>query len=176
MGSRRKKLHSKQIHKTDHFQQKIIMKLAFIASIFIISSYTYAFTISENEAKSAIVADRARRALFKSNNEQDCAEKQCKWEKYLEGRENVHDNSRGVDLREELKQSKRNNKQWHHDLFDQFYSNCWERVKSVDLHKAPFNFGHDCYHKHFAVKRDEYYKERKASANKNQNDQDDYQY
>merc|ERR1712173_207599 len=67
-------------------------------------------TISENEAKSAIVADRARRAVFRSNNEHDCAEKQCKWEKYLEGRENVHDNSRGVDLREELKQSKRNNK------------------------------------------------------------------
>merc|ERR1712130_4354 len=148
MGSRRKTLHSKQIHKK-------VMKLAIIASIFIISS-TYAFTISENEAKSAIVADRARRALFKSDNESDCAEKQCKWEKYLEGRENV-DTRRGTDLREELKASKRNHKNWHKDLFDQFYSNCWERVKSVDLHKKPFNFGHDCFHKHFAVKRDEYY-------------------
>merc|ERR1712050_715019 len=128
---RRKKLHSKQIHKTDHFQQKIIMKLAFIASIFIISSYTYAFTISENEAKSAIVADRARRALFKSNNEKDCAEKQCKWEKYLEGRENL-DKLRGIDLREELKVSKRNHINWHKDLFDSYYSNCWERVKAVE--------------------------------------------
>ena len=151
---------------------KQVMKLAIIASLFIISGIS-AFTISEDEAKSAIVSSRARRNVFGSSNEKECAEKQCNWEKYLEGRENV-DNRRGIDLREELKVSKRNHKQWHKDLFDQYYSNCWERVKSVDLHKKPFNFGHDCFHKHFALKRDEYY------ANMNTNDgkgtTSDYQY
>merc|ERR1712178_428122 len=105
-----------------------------------------------DEAKSAIVSSRARRNVFGSSNEKECAEKQCNWEKYLEGRENV-DNRRGIDLREELKVSKRNHKH---------------------LHKKPFNFGHDCFHKHFAVKRDEYY------ANMNTNDgkgtTSDYQY
>merc|ERR1712154_721493 len=132
-----------------------IMKLAFIASLFIISGIS-AFTISEDEAKSAIVSSRVRRAPFGSNNERECAEKQCNWEKYLEGRENL-DKRRGIDLREELKASKRNHKTWHKDLFDQYYSNCWERVKSVDLDREPFNFGHDCFHKKFSVKRDEHY-------------------
>ena len=150
------------------------MKLAFIASLFIISGIS-AFTISENEAKSAIVSSRVRRNPFGSDNERECAEKQCNWEKYLEGRENL-DQARGIDLREELKASKRSHKNWHKDLFDQYYSNCWERVKSVDLHKKPFNFGHDCFHKHFAVKRDEYYEKMKTEADKNQNDQNDYQY
>merc|ERR1711944_341301 len=132
-------------------------KLAIIASLFIISGIS-AFTISEDEAKSAIVSSRVKRRVFGSDNESDCAEKQCNWEKYLEGRENL-DKRRGIDLREELKASKRSHKNWHKDLFDQYYSNCWERVKSVDLHKKPFNFGHDCFHKHFAVKRDAHYEE-----------------
>merc|ERR1712001_802937 len=81
-----------------------IMKLAFIASLFIISGIS-AFTISEDEAKSAIVSSRVRRQFLQSNNEKECAEKQCNWEKYLEGRENL-DKRRGIDLREELKASK----------------------------------------------------------------------
>merc|ERR1739848_325550 len=85
MGSRRKKLHSKQIHKK--------MKLAIIASLFIISGIS-AFTITEDEAKSAIVSSRVKRKIFSSDNESDCAEKQCNWEKYLEGRENIHDKQR----------------------------------------------------------------------------------
>merc|ERR1712173_129357 len=150
MGSRRKNsIANKYTYKKNN------MKLAFIASLFIISGIS-AFTISEDEAKSAIVSSRVRRAPFSSDNEKECAEKQCKWETYLEGRENL-DTRRGIDLREELKASKRNHKTWHKDLFDQYYSNCWERVKSVDLHKDPFNFGHDCFHEHFAKKRDEYY-------------------
>merc|ERR1712173_45700 len=152
MGSRRKNsIANKYTYKKNN------MKLAFIASLFIISGIS-AFTISEDEAKSAIVSGRVRRKIFRSDNESDCAEKQCQWEKYLEGRENV-DTQRGIDLREELKKSKRNHNNWHKDLFDQYYSNCWERVKSVDLDKKPFNFGHDCFHKHFAVKRDEHYNE-----------------
>merc|ERR1711978_720552 len=145
---------------------KQVMKLAIIASLFIISGIS-AFTISEDEAKSAIVSSRVKRRVFGSDNESDCAEKQCKWEKYLEGRENV-DNRRGNALREEIRTSKRSHKNWHKDLFDQYYSNCWERVKSVDLHKAPFKFGWDCFHKKFAEKRDEYYEA--------QNGQTDYQY
>merc|ERR1711879_423227 len=143
-----------------------IMKLAFIASLFIISGIS-AFTISEDEAKSAIVSNRVKRKVFGSDNESDCAEKQCNWEKYLEGRENV-DNRRGIDLREEIKASKRSHKNWHKDLFDQYYTDCWARVKSVDLHKTPFKFGHVCFHEKFAAKREEYYEA--------QNGQTDHQY
>merc|ERR1712178_343272 len=162
-------IYSKQIHTYKKYQN---MKLAFIASLFIISGIS-AFTISENEAKSAIVSSRVRRNPFGSNNERECAEKQCKWETYLEGRENL-DQRRGIDLREELKVSKRSHKNWHKDLFDQYYSNCWERVKSVDLHKDPFNFGHDCFHKHFAVKRDEHYAAKNENINQDVTNNYDY--
>merc|ERR1712046_298264 len=141
-----------------------IMKLAIMASIFIISSTTtYAFTISENEAKSAIVADRARRATFGSNNDRECIQKQCQWEEYLEGRENL-DKTLGVNVRKELEDSQsRSGSQWHKDLFEKWYTNCWKLVTDACLNESPFNFQHDCYTKYFAVKRDEYYAEKAAN-------------
>merc|ERR1711978_800974 len=129
---------------------KQVMKLAIIASLFIISGIS-AFTISEDEAKSAIVSSRVKRRVFGSDNESDCAEKQCKWEKYLEGRENVDDRS-GNALRKEINASRRSNNNWHKDLFDKYYSDCWARVKSVDLHKTPFKFGKICFDEIFTVK------------------------
>merc|ERR1739848_867830 len=150
MGSRRKKLHSKQIHKK--------MKLAIIASLFIISGIS-AFTISEDEAKSAIVSSRVRRNPFGSDNERECAEKQCNLENYLEGRENL-DNRSGTNVRKEINASRTRtgtDQNWHKNLFDKYYSDCWARVKSVDLHKTPFKFGKVWFDEIFTVKRDEYY-------------------
>merc|ERR1712184_45320 len=82
-------------------------------------------------------------------------------EVYLEGAENDYGDkasARGHDLREEIKINKRNGAQWHHDLFDQYYTHCWAKVKAVDLHKAPFNFGHDCFHGKFVELRENHYR------------------
>merc|ERR1712110_779681 len=82
--------------------------------------------------------NRVRRGGIKSSNERECAEKQCKWEEYLEGAENDYGDkasARGHDLREEVKINKRNGVQWHHDLFDQYYSTVGRKLRPLTCTK-----------------------------------------
>ena len=135
------------------------MKLLFLASLALVTISQAKFLLDPQEANQVLLSRerRAKNDPFASDVLRECQEKQCKWEEYLEGQENNDQYKRGSDLREELKASKRSGKNWHKDLFDQYYSDCWARVKAADLHKKPFEFGKACYKDHFAPQREQYY-------------------
>ena len=135
--------------------QSTNMKL-FISTLALVFISANAFSIDKKEANQ-LVNSRVRRGGMASDSESECAEKKCNWEEYLEGAENVAQAQRGADLREELKSSKRSGQNWHKDLFDQYYTDCYDRVATAGLDKEPFNFGNACFNTKFVVKREEYY-------------------
>merc|ERR1712146_662487 len=108
------------------------MKLLFLASLALVTISQAKFLLDPQEANQVLLSRerRAKHDPFASDVLRECQDKQCKWEEYLEGQENNDQYKRGSDLREELKASKRSGKNWHKDLFDQFYSDCWARVKA----------------------------------------------
>merc|ERR1739848_83870 len=142
------------------------MKTLIVLASFAAAACAMNVAIDKREASMAINSRFRRGSGLGSNIEKECVKKQCKFEEYLESQEN-QDKAMNRNVRKELKDGKRSGNNWHQDLFNKYYSDCYTRVKSAGLHIAPWSFGKACYYDQFAVKREAYYRETKGQGSNN---------
>merc|ERR1711879_422348 len=134
------------------------MKNLIIIASFAAAACAMNVAIDRREASQALHSRVRRGDGFGSNLNKECIKKQCKFEEYMESQEN-QDKAMNRNVRKEQDTAKRNGNNWHQDLFQKYYADCYTRVKAAGLHVAPWNFGAACYNDQFAPKREAYYRE-----------------
>merc|ERR1711879_163327 len=95
-------------------------------------------------------------------------EKQCNFEEYLESQED-QDKAMNRNVRKEQDTYLRTGNNWHHDLFQKYYSDCYTKVKAAGYHVHPWYRGADCYYEQFVPLREAYYRENKGKPEQHRN-------
>merc|ERR1711879_1074394 len=143
MGKSQTSTHKHSIKANTH---KTTMKNLIIIASFAAAACAMNVAIDRREASQALHSRVRRGDGFGSNLNKECIKQQCKFEEYMESQEKQD-------------KAKRNGNNWHQDLFQKYYADCYTRVKAAGLHVAPWNFGAACYNDQFAPKREAYYRE-----------------